>query len=77
MKLKLTKEAAQALTNLRGNSNFSDVLEWLKDGRSASRDQCQDAEGVTLYRAQGAAKVLTSFFECVENAPEVTEKFKQ
>lgn len=77
MKLKLTKEAAQGLTNLRGNPDFSDVLQWLKDARSASRDHCQDAEGALLFRSQGAAKLLSSFFDCVENAPNVTEKFKQ
>ena len=77
MKLKLDKETAQALTNLRASSDFRTILNWLAVGRSNARDVCQTGEGMTLFRAQGAASVLSSILKCMEDAPEVTEKFKQ
>lgn len=77
MKLKLDKHTAQALTNLRVNSDFKQVLAWLEGHQNKFLDECATAEGNPLYRAQGKVFVSHGLFEAFVQAPEVTEKFKQ
>jgi len=75
--LKLDKQAAQALTNLRVNPDFKQVLTWLEGHRSKFFEECSTAEGRPLYRAQGKVFVVNGIFEAFGSAPETTEKFKQ
>lgn len=76
-KLKLDKQTAQSLTNLRGSPDFQHVLKWLKGHRERFRDECSTTEGVPLYRSQGKAFVVDGILEAAHTAPDVTEKLKQ
>lgn len=52
------------------------MLKWLENGRSVARDQCEASDGPNLFRSQGAAICLRSILENAEQAPQVTQKFK-
>lgn len=75
--MKLTKEAAQALTNLRGNPDFEKVLRWLADEREACRDRLEKAEDIRFRQEQGKAQHLSALFSAVREAPTTTQKLKQ
>lgn len=72
--MKLTPEAAQALTNLRGNRDFEVVLKWLKEYELKETDTCVSAEGATLHRAQGAVKALREIPAALKDAPDTLKK---
>lgn len=74
--MKLNKEVAQALTNLRGNPDFTQVLKWLTATREQGRDKLEKAEGPQLLREQGRVSVLSDFLACNADAPTTTEKLK-
>jgi hypothetical protein len=75
--LKLTKDAAQALTNLRGNPDFDKVLKWLAETREQCRDKLEKTEGPQLHREQGRSTLISEFFSAVREAPTTTDKLKQ
>jgi len=75
--LKLDKQTAQSLTNLRASPDFKQVLTWLEGHRNKFFEECSIAEGRPLYRAQGKVFVVNGIFEAFGSAPDVTEKFKQ
>lgn len=77
MSLKQDKEVAQALTNLRGNPDFQQVLKWLADSRESVRDALEKTEDVQLAREQGKAQILGEFITAVREAPTITERLKQ
>ena len=77
MKLKLDKQTAQALTNLRGSPDFKQVLTWLEGHCEKFVDECCTTDGSTLHRAQGKVFVVHGINEAFKAAPETTEKFKQ
>lgn len=77
MKLKLDKQTAQSLTNLRINPDFKQVLKWLEGHRAKFDEELLTAEGTPLYRTQGKAFVVDGISEAFVTAPEITEKFKQ
>jgi len=56
--VKLTPEAAQAFTNLRGNRDFEAVLKWVKEYEANEMKACATREGKNVYRAQGAVAAL-------------------
>lgn len=72
--MKLSAEAAQALTNLRGNRDFEAVLKWVKEYELKETDTCVTAEGATLHRAQGAVKALRELPQAFKDAPETLKK---
>jgi hypothetical protein len=75
--LKLTKEAAEAFTSLRGDHRFEVVLKYVADHRDIARQECVDQlEHPKVLRAQGRAKALDEFLDNVVEAPQVLEKFK-
>lgn len=76
-KLKLDKQVAQSLTNLRANPDFANFLGWLKGHRDKFQDECCTTEGPPLFRSQGKVFVVDGIEEALEAAPAVTEKFKQ
>lgn len=71
----LTPEAAQALTNLRGNRDFEAFLKWVKEYEDSEREKCVDGEGVVLHQAQGATKALRRIREAQTEAPATLNKF--
>lgn len=75
--IKLTDKAAQAITNLRGNTDFEAVKEWLKEHEVKETQRSLDLDGVSCARAQGAVKLLQSIAESIASAPETTNKIKQ
>ena len=75
--IKLTDKAAQALTNLRGNRDFEEVLEWLKEHETKETQRSLDLDGVSCARAQGAVKLLQAVREAIAEAPNTTNRFKQ
>lgn len=76
MSYKLNGKTAQALTNLRVNADFGQVLEWLKECESDELEHCATREDKELYRAQGARRALHDIREAYENAPATLEKLK-
>ncbi len=75
--LKLTKEAAQALVNLRGHPDFTVVLEWIAENRTKFRDECsQHLDDVKLRRAQGKVEVTDGIIKGFATAPAILEKCK-
>lgn len=72
--MKLTPEAAQAFTNLRGNRDFEVVLKWLKEYELKQTDLCVTTEGAALHRAQGGAQVLREIPQAFKDAPETLKK---
>ena len=72
--MKLTPEAAQALTNLRGNRDFEAFMKWVKEYELKETDTCVTAEGATLHRAQGAAKALRELPIAFKDAPDTLSK---
>lgn len=73
--MKLTPEASQAFTNLRGNRDFETVMKWVKEYEDAEREKCVDGEGKVLHQAQGATKALRRFREANTEAPDTLNKF--
>lgn len=77
MKLKLDKQTAQSLSNLRGSSDFKQVMDWLDGHREKFLDECCTTEGITLHRAQGKVFVVDGLKEAYRAAPETMDKFNQ
>lgn len=75
--IKLTDKAAQALSNLRGNRDFDDVMEWLKEHEAKETQRSLDLDGVQCARAQGAVKLLQEIKAAIAEAPQTMNKFKQ
>lgn len=75
--IKLTDKAAQALTNLRGNRDFDDFKEWLKEHEAKEIQRSLDLDGVQCARAQGAVKLLQEIADAIAAAPDTVNKFKQ
>lgn len=76
--MKPTPELAQALTNLRSNHDFEVVLAAFARAREVARDQCETLPAdEKLYRAQGEAAFLKSFFKLNEAAPKDLDLFKR
>lgn len=74
--MKLTPKSAQALTNLRGNRDFQDFWEGVKEYEAEQLQVCVSSEGTHLHRAQGAVKALQNLQEWYAAAPSVLDKFK-
>lgn len=74
--VKLTPEAAQALTNLRASRDFGDFLKWIEEQRQKESEKCEEGEGTHLHRSQGAARTLRDIQKAYDEAPHVLEKLK-
>ena len=61
---------------LRGNPDFTAVLEWIAENRdSATEECCTHTENDLLRRAQGSRKAMQHILQCNAEAPKVLEKF--
>lgn len=67
----------QALTNLRGSSDFRVFLEALKEDGSEEANRSLKLEGAACHRAQGAALKVQEILKLNAEAPETLVKFKQ
>lgn len=76
MSYKLDVKTAQALTNLRANADFGQVLDWLTEQELKETDNCVSHEGTTLFRAQGAVTALRNVRKAYDEAPQTLEKFR-
>ena len=75
--MKLTKEATQALVNLRGHPDFTVVLEWIAENRDRFRDECaQHLDEVKLRRSQGKVEVADGIIKGFQTAPTLLAKIK-
>ena len=72
--MKLTTEAAQSLTNLRGNRDFENVLKWFKEYEAKETQTCITTEGPQLHRSQGAVLALQTIAKANAEAPETLTK---
>lgn len=72
--MKLTPEAAQAFTSLRGNREFENVLKWLKEYEAKEMQTCVTTEGSQLHRAQGAVLALQGIAQANAEAPDTLNK---
>lgn len=72
--MKLTPEAAQAFTNLRGNRDFENVMKWLMEYETQETGKCVTHEGVSLHRAQGAVAALCEVRVSYADAPATLNK---
>ena len=77
MKFTLTRQAAQALTNLRRDADFAVFVNWLEECSEKVKEECFLAEDIALYRAQGKVFATRGIIEAYEKAPATLEKFKQ
>lgn len=76
--MKLTdQKLVQALTNLRGNSDFRVLLEALKEDERDETQRSLKLEGAQCHRAQGAVLKLQEIAKAFADAPETLGKFKQ
>lgn len=75
--IKLTDKAAQSISNLRGNRDFADFLEWLKEHEVKETKRSLELEGTMCARAQGAVLLLQDLAESITAAPDTVNKFKQ
>jgi hypothetical protein len=74
--LKLTKKAAQAFTNLRGNPDFDVVLDWLRENRTSFRDECCTLPPEKVQRSQGKVEVVDGILKATKEAPATLEKIQ-
>lgn len=72
--MKLTPEAAQAFTNLRGNRDFESVLKWVKEYEEKETATCITTEGPQLHRAQGSVQALQGVMKANSEAPDTLAK---
>jgi hypothetical protein len=72
--VKLTPEAAQAFTNLRGNRDFEHVLKWFKEYEAKETQTCITTEGPQLHRAQGSVQALQEIAKANAEAPTTLTK---
>lgn len=75
--LKIDQKLAEALSNLRGNRDFTILLDGLKEHEREETKRCVELEGNALHRAQGAVKTLQWWQEAFTTAPTVLEKLKK
>jgi hypothetical protein len=73
--VKLTPEASQAFTNLRGNRDFEYVMKWLKEYEAKETATCITTEGAQLHRAQGSVQALQEIAKANAEAPDTLSKF--
>lgn len=75
--MKLTRESAQALCNLRNNPDFQVFLVWLKEDEEAHVKTCrQNPDHAKVLKAQGAAGVYEELAKAIHDAPSVRDKFQ-
>ena len=74
--MKVTPKIAEALVNLRGNRDFTTVLEGMQEHEREATQQCIDGEGAVQLRASGAVKALQWWKNAFASAPVDLEKFK-
>ena len=61
---------------LRGNPDFTAVLEWIAENRDAASEECcEHIENDLLRRSQGSRKAMQHILKCNAEAPKVLEKF--
>lgn len=61
---------------LRGNPDFTAVLEWIAENRDVETEGCcEHVDNDLLKRAQGGRKALQHILKCNIEAPKVLEKF--
>lgn len=75
--MKITPEVAQALVNLRGNTDFQPFISWLEECLEKEREVCEGAVGLKLKRAQGSASTLRTILKSYAEAPETLKKFQR
>lgn len=76
--MKLTEQSAQALVNLRGNPDFTEVLKWFAENQTKFRDECCTILDFSrILQSQGKAKLVDDFFKAFGEAPATLEKFKK
>lgn len=73
--MKVTPEVAQAFSNLRTNHDFKVVFDWMQENAREAQEQCVDAEGINLHRAQGAAKTYRKILDTFLSAHDILKKF--
>ena len=72
--LKPTPQQLEAMVRLRGNPDFTKVMEAVRDYELAMTDWMVSHEAPTVYRDQGAISALRQFRSVVESAPEMLRK---
>lgn len=76
--MKLTQQAALALTSLRGNEDFKKVLEWLQEIENHRTDAALALDDLGRIRfVQGQVDILRNFRKAVVQAPEALERFRK
>jgi hypothetical protein len=74
--VKPTKELTQALTNLRGNSDFKVFVEAIQEDMLNAVKLSLRSEGAPCHRAQGEALYCEAVLETIRTAPDTLIKFK-
>ena len=73
--MKLSLKQAAALSNLRGNTDFDEFIQLLKEYEAEMTDRvimCNDH--ATIARAQGSVAILRDLKHLITSAPEVLSK---
>lgn len=74
--MKLTIKTAEALVNLRGNSNFTTFLTALEEDALDELNRLVDLDGVTAARIAGGVKKIREWQKHYSDAPQILEKLK-
>lgn len=77
MKLTLNERASEALSRLRGNQDFTHILDWLAEIDKQRSDALLSMDSPTaVYREQGFIRALRELVKANTEAPETLERFK-
>lgn len=74
--MRATAELAQALVNLRSNSDFKVFLEAVKEHEREETQRALTTDGVACHRAQGVALYCQTLQKLYSSAPADLEKVK-
>ena len=78
MKAKLTPEAAQAITSLRTNRDWAEVLNWMANTAGGWNQACVMADEPDKRAvAAGMSRGWALFAEAIDTAPQVLEGMKR
>ena len=63
--------------NLRVNTDFETILEWLRDCRKTARDELEKHTGEDLFaRVQGRSQTLKTILDTSDNAEKLLENLQ-
>ena len=73
----VNKRVLEAFARLEGDTDFEQIIGWLKESLNTSEKVCrEEADDVKLRQAQGSAQVLSKIVETAGDARGIIQKHK-